>query len=62
MTLLVQPGKYDSMNTTDYTIMGYYVIKFFPEACILQEYKTCDGNISTAYEIITKANHFSLMK
>ena len=32
MALLVQPGKYVAMNTTCYTIMGYDVIKFVPEA------------------------------
>ena len=62
MALLVQPGKYVAMNTTCYTIMGYDVIKFVPEAWILQEYKTYNGKISTAYKLITKANNLSHMK
>ena len=36
MVILAQTGKYDAINTTDTTIMGYYCIKFFSEAYTLQ--------------------------
>ena len=34
---LVQTGKYGAINTADTPTMGYYVIKFMPEAYTLQE-------------------------
>ena len=42
MASLVQSGKYDAMNTTDQTKMGYYVIKFVSEAYTLQKDTICD--------------------
>ena len=39
--------------------MGYYVIKFFSEAYTKQEDETCDGNISTAGELVIKDQYLS---
>ena len=48
MALLVQYGKYGIINTTDYTKIGYYVIKVVSEAYTIQKDTTCDVQISTA--------------
>ena len=62
MALLVQYGKYGSMNTTDTPTMGYYVINFVSEAYTFQEYTTCDGQIISPGQIIVKAQYLSCMK
>ena len=55
MDLLVQSGNYGVTNTTYYTTMGYYVIKFVSEAYKLQEDNSCVVKISTAGELVVKA-------
>ena len=37
MDVLVWTYKYGAINTTDTTIMGYFVIRFMPEDYTLQE-------------------------
>ena len=44
-----------SINTTDTTRMGYYEIKSILEVYKLQEEATCDGKISSADDIVVKA-------
>ena len=62
MSSLVQTGKYDTINTIDPEAMGYYVVKYILDAYILQEYTTCDGEISTAGEIVARSQYPSCMK
>ena len=45
MSSLVQYGKYGSMNTTNTSTMGYYVIKFVSDAYTLQYDTTCEGQL-----------------
>ena len=42
--------------------MGYHVIKFMAEPYTLQEGTTCDGNTSTADEIVVKAQYMNCMQ
>ena len=55
MASLVQSGKYYSINTTNTSTMGYYVIKFVSDAYTLQENTTCDRKIISAGELFVKA-------
>ena len=48
MDLLVQSVKYGSINTTGTSTMGYYVINFVSDSYTLQDYTTCEGQISSA--------------
>ena len=50
------------MNITDYTEIGYYVIKYVSVECTLQEDTICDGKISTAGEIAVKDQYMNCMK
>ena len=59
MDALFQFGKYDTMNTTDTSKMGYYVIKFVSEAYTLQHYTTCDRQISSVGELVVKSKYLS---
>ena len=55
ITSLVQYVKYDAINTTETSTMGYYVIKFVLEAYNLQEDSIRNGQIFSASEIVVKA-------
>ena len=48
MDSLVQSGKYDTIDTTDSTTNGFYVIMFKSEAYTLQDNTTIDGQIITS--------------
>ena len=52
MDALVQNGKYDSINSKNISTMGYYVIKFLPEAYTLQDDTKYDGKISIGGELV----------
>ena len=60
--LLVLTGKYGTINTTDTTTMGYYVIKCMSESYILQEETTCDGQISTSGDLVVKPQYMNNIK
>ena len=62
MELLVQSGKYGTMNTKDSTTMGYYDMKFASEAYTLKENTTRDRQISTSGELIAKAQYLIFIK
>ena len=62
MALLLQPGKYDSMNTTYTPTIGYYVIKFVSEAYNLQEETACNGQIISAGGLVSKAQYLRFMQ
>ena len=62
MFSLVQPGKYGATSTTYPTKLGYYVVKYVSEACILQEKNTRDGKISTPDKLLVKAKYLICMK
>ena len=51
---LVQTCQYGTINTTDMTTIGYYVIKFLSEYYTLQEDPTSDEQISPDGEILVK--------
>ena len=57
MAALIQNGQYRAINTTDTNTMGYYVIKLFSEAYPIQEETMCDRQISTAGELVIKAQY-----
>ena len=57
MPSLVQSGKYGAINTTNTSIMGYYVIKFISEECTLQEDTTCGGKIISAGKLVFKEKY-----
>ena len=48
MASLVESGKYGSINTTDTSTNGFYVIMFTSGEYTIQENKTVDGQIITA--------------
>ena len=48
MASLAESGKYGSINTTDTSTNGFYVIMFTHGAYTLQENTTIDGQIITA--------------
>ena len=62
MASLVQHGNYGSINTTDKSTMGYYVIKFVSEAYTLQEDTKYDGKIISDGELIVKPRYRSCMQ
>ena len=55
--VLVGPGKYGAINTTDTSTNGFYVTMFTSEAYILQENKTIYGKIITSGELVVKAQY-----
>ena len=50
--LLVEPGKYGAINTTDTIAHEFYVIMFTSEVYTLQYDTTIDGKIITANELV----------
>ena len=57
MESLVESGTYRSINTTDTSTNGFYVIMFTSGAYTLQENTTIDGQIITAGELVVKAQY-----
>ena len=62
MALLVESGKYVSINKTDTSTNGFYVIMFTSEAYTLQDNTTIDGQIITFGEYIVKAQYLCSMQ
>ena len=62
MASLFQPGKYGAINTTEKLTIGYYVIKFVSEAYTLQDDTKCDGQISSAGELVVNEQYIICMK
>ena len=62
MASLVESGKYGSINTTDTSTDGFYVIMFTSGAYTLQENTTIDGQIITAGELVVKAKYLCSMQ
>ena len=62
MALLVESGKYGTINTTETTTNGFYVIMFTSEAYTLQDKTKIDGKIIAAGELVAKKNIFVLCK
>ena len=54
MTELVQDGQYGAIITKNIATMGYYIIKFLSESYTLQEDTTCDIQIRTCVEKLSK--------
>ena len=61
MASLVQPGKYDVINTADTTTNGFYAIKFISEVYTLQNNTKFDGKIISACELVVKAKYLCSM-
>ena len=57
MASLVESGTYGSINTTDTSTNGFYVIMFTSGEYTLQENKTIDGKIITAGELVVKEQY-----
>ena len=62
MASLVQSGNNDTMNRTYTSTMGYYVITLVSEIYTLQDDTTCDIQISSAGELVVKAQYQICMK
>ena len=62
MASLVESGKYVTINKTDTTTNGFYVIMFTSEAYTIQDNTTIDGKIITSGELVVKAQYLCYMK
>ena len=62
MASLVKPGKYGSINTTDTSTNGFYVIIFTSGAYTLQYNTTIYGKIITAGESVVKPQYLCSMQ
>ena len=62
IALLVESGKYGSINTTDITTNGFYVIMFTLKAYTLQDNKTIYVKIITAGELFVNVQYLSSVK
>ena len=62
MALLVESGKYGSINTTDTTTNGFYVIIFTSEEYKPQDNTTIDGNIISSGELVFLAQYLCYMQ
>ena len=62
MASLVQSGKYVTINTSDTSTNGYYVINFISEAYMLKNNKTMDRKTITAGESVVKAQYICSMQ
>ena len=61
MASLFESGKYGSINTTDTTTNGFYVIMFTLEAYTLQDNTAIDRQIITAGGLVVKAQYLCSM-
>ena len=62
MSSLVQSSMYCAINTDDTTTNGLYVIKFIPEAYMLQNNTTIDGQVISDGELVVKAQYLCSMQ
>ena len=62
MASLVESVKYGSINTTDTTTNGFYVVMFTSEAYTIQDSTTRDGKIITSGELLVKAQYLCSMQ
>ena len=62
MASLVESGKYGSINTTDTSTNGFYVIMFISEAYTQQENTTINGQPITDGELVVKAQYLCSMQ
>ena len=62
MESLVEYGKYGSINTTDTSTNGFYVIMFTSVLYTLQENTTIDGNFLIAGELVVNAKYLCSMQ
>ena len=62
MASLVESGTYGSINTTDTSTNGFYVIIFTSGAYTLQENTTIDGKIITDGELVVKEKYLFSMQ
>ena len=62
MALLVQSGKYGSVNTTDKATNCFYVIILSSESYALQDNTTIDGKIIDSGELVIKAQYLCSMQ
>ena len=62
MASLVESGTYGSINTTDTSTNGFYVIMFASGAHTLQDNKKNDGKIITAGELVVKLQYLCSMQ
>ena len=62
MASLVKYGKYGTINKRDTSTMGYYVIKFVSESYTWQDDTICYGQISSAGELVVKAQYLICMQ
>ena len=62
IALLVKPGKYGAINTTETATNGFYVIILKSEAYTLQHNTTIYGQIITAGELVIKAQYLCSMQ
>ena len=59
---LVKSGKYGAINTTDTSKNGFHVNIFTSEAYTLQNNTTIDGQVTTAGELVVKAQYLCPMQ
>ena len=62
MAILVKIGKYGSINKTDTTKMGYFIITSLSEAFTIQEDTTRNGQISSDGELFFKYQYMNCMQ
>ena len=62
MASLVESVNYGSINKTDTTTNGFYVIIFISEAYTIQDNTKIDGKIRTAEELVVKAQYICSMQ
>ena len=62
MASLVESGEYISINTTDTSTNGFYVIMFTSGEYTLQENTAIDGQIITSGELVVKAQYLCSMQ
>ena len=62
MASLVGSGKYGSINKTDTTNNGFYVIMFTSGEYTLHDNTTIDGHIITTGELVVKAQYICSMQ
>ena len=61
MSLIVQNGKYDAVNTAYLTTLGYYVVKFVSEPYMLQVNKTMSNQVINSGDLIVNTVSLIIM-
>ena len=62
MTALVESVKYGTINTTNTTTHGFYVIMFTSEEYTLQDNTTIDGKLITDGGLVVKPQYLCSMQ